>query len=90
MSVLEQLTRAAEQEWLERWTAGPREPEGQGLRIGAMAPDLQLLDDTGSPRLLSEFWATGPALVMFWRHFGCGCGVTRAQRLRSEWAGGYS
>ena len=23
---------------------------------------------------------------MFWRHFGCGCGIARAQRLRTEWA----
>lgn len=23
---------------------------------------------------------------MFWRHFGCGCGIDRAQRLRSEFA----
>jgi peroxiredoxin len=87
MTLLERLTGSAEQEWLERWSAGPREPEGQGLRIGATAPNLPLLDETGSPRLLSEFWAAGPALLMFWRHFGCGCGVARAQRLRAEWPG---
>jgi peroxiredoxin len=55
------------------------------LPIGAPAPDLQLLDHNGSPRQLSEFWAGRPALLMFWRHFGCGCGVARAERLKAEW-----
>jgi peroxiredoxin len=82
----DQVTAAAERDWLERWTAGPTEPEGRGLPIGAPAPDLQLLDDTGWLRHLSEFWATGPALLMFWRHFGCSCGVARADRLKAEWA----
>ncbi len=86
MSLLDDTTRAAERTWLDRWTAGPSEPEGRGLPIGAEAPDLRLLDHTGSLRHLSEFWATGPALLMFWRHFGCGCGVARAERLRAEWA----
>ena len=81
-----QATTAAEVDWLERWTAGPSHPEGSGLPAGAVAPDLTLLDDTGAPRPLSEFWSTGPALVMFWRHFGCSCGIQRAQRLRSEWS----
>ncbi|MGH9198937.1 MAG: AhpC/TSA family protein, partial [Acidimicrobiia bacterium] len=31
------------------------------------------------------YWRDRPALLMFWRHFGCGCGVARAERLRGEY-----
>ena len=85
MSLLDELTRSAEAEWLDGWTNGPTEIEGSGLPAGAQAPNLSLPDHTGRPRSLSEFWADQPALLMFWRHFGCGCGVDRAQRLRAEW-----
>ena len=87
MTSLARLTRAAEAEWLERWTAGPSEGGGAALPAGSPAPDLVLLDDEGRSRRLSDFWAAGPALVMFWRHFGCNCGVERAARLRAEWPG---
>ena len=86
MTLLDELTAAAETEWLAAWTAGPTEGEGSGLVAGAAAPNLSLADETGAERYLCEFWADQPALLMFWRHFGCGCGVDRAQRLRSEWA----
>ena len=82
---LEQLTSAAEREWLDRWTAGPTEQERSGLPAGTRAPDLALADHTGRQRKLSEFWTGRPALLMFWRHFGCGCGVDRAKHLRAEW-----
>ena len=85
MTSLDTLTTAAEQSWLAGWTTGRTEPEGVGLPIGAPAPDLALQDETGAVRTLSEFWAQGPALLMFWRHFGCGCGVARARRLKDEW-----
>ena len=85
MSAVDVLTSAAEQAWLEAWTAGPTQPEGSGLPAGAEAPDLRLVDHTGVMRRLSDFWAEGPALLMFWRHFGCGCGVHRAARLREEY-----
>lgn len=85
MTVLKELTSAAETEWLAGWTVGPTEHEGSGLPAGAAAPDLALADDSGRQRLLSEFWAGQPALLMFWRHFGCGCGVARAERLKAEW-----
>lgn len=80
------LTQAAEARWLQAWTTGPSEKEGQGLPIGAKAPDLTVLDHSGAPRALSEFWTDRPALIMFWRHFGCGCGRDRAARLKAEWA----
>jgi peroxiredoxin len=76
---------AAEAAWLEGWAAGPTEGEGTPPRQGDPAADLRLPDHTGRERLLSEFWASGPALVMFWRHFGCGCGLERARRLREEY-----
>ena len=82
---LEALTAAAESEWLELFAAGPIEVEGFGLRGGTAAPDLVLPDHTGVKRLLSEFWADQPVLLMFWRHFGCGCGIDRAARLLEEY-----
>ena len=81
---LEALTAAAESEWLERFTAGPTEPEGFGLASGTAAPDLVLADHTEANRSLSEFWTDQPVLLMFWRHFGCGCGFDRAKRLLEE------
>jgi len=79
------MAAAAERTWLDTWTAGPTEPEGSGLPAGAPAPDVALVDHSGTERTLSSFWSTGPALLMFWRHFGCGCGVDRAARLREEY-----
>jgi peroxiredoxin len=85
MSTLDELTASAEREWLDTWTAGPTEHEGSGLPSGSIAPDVSLPDHTGRERLLSEFWSGRPALLMFWRHFGCSCGVERARRLREEY-----
>ena len=82
---LARLTAEAETEWLDRWSAGPTEGASTALPAGSPAPDLALLDDEGRWRRLSDFWAGGPALIIFWRHFGCGCGVERAARLRAEW-----
>lgn len=85
MPSLAELTTAAEVEWLDGWTSGPVEAEGTALATGTPAPEVVLPDDTGTPRALSEFWSQGPALVMFWRHFGCGCGAERAARLMDEY-----
>jgi peroxiredoxin len=81
---LQQLTSAAETKWLRRWTAGPTENEGAVLMTGTAAPDFVLPDHTGQKRRLSEFWNGQPALLMFWRHFGCWCGFGRAERLNAE------
>jgi peroxiredoxin len=86
MTLLDEQIRAAQAEWLDRFTAGPTEIAWSGLAPGDKAPDLLLPDQTGRLRALSEFWADGPALLMFWRHFGCRCGMARGQRLRTEWA----
>jgi peroxiredoxin len=84
MKTLEELTTAAQDTWLSTWTEGPVEPEGSGLAQGAIAPDRVLYDETGTERRLSEFWDGCSALVMFWRHFGCSCGVARAEGLVAE------
>lgn len=75
---------AAQAEWLERWTNGPTEGELPILHTGTRAPNRRMLDHTGTERALSEFWAEQPALLMFWRHFGCGCGFERAALLNAE------
>jgi peroxiredoxin len=54
------------------------------VQPGDPAPDLELLDQSGDLRRLSEFWQDRVALLIFWRHFGCGCGNIRAERLRRE------
>ena len=86
MEATERLTEAAEKEWLETWVAGPGDKRSKLLDPGTSAPDIELLDHTGASRRLSSFWSDGPALLMFWRHFGCGCGVDRSSRLKDEYA----
>jgi len=86
MEATERLTEAAEKEWLETWVAGPGGKRSKLLDPGTSAPDLELLDHTGALRRLASFWSEGPALLMFWRHFGCGCGLDRASRLNDEYA----
>ena len=63
MTLVAELTAAAEAEWLDGWTAGPTEDQGSGLPAGATAPDLALADHTGQGRLLSEFWAGQPGML---------------------------
>lgn len=84
---LETLFQAAEQRWLASWQRGPsrRNWTSVPLQVGDAAPDFELVDATGRPRHLSEYWKGRPALLIFWRHFGCGCGVGRAERLRGEY-----
>ena len=84
MASIEVLIAEAEAEWLARWTEGPSDLAIQPLGSGEPAPDAVLLDHTGVERRLSEFWRDGPALLLFWRHFGCNCGLGRAERLRNE------
>src|SRR6187397_657788 len=82
MSTRTDSISAAETEWLARWSAGPTEDDTPPLPTGTPAPDVVLEDHDGTPRALSEFWQGRPALLMFWRH--CGCGFERAARLRDE------
>ena len=72
--------RAAEAEWLAGWLAGPTRTRWTTLpvQLGDPAPDLELVDSIGARRRLSEAWASGPAVLIFMRHFGCSC-------LRDRW-----
>ncbi len=74
---------AAERRWLENWTAGPSH-EGTPVRRGERAPDMELTAEDASRVMLGSHWADRPALVMLWRHLGCGCGLERLERLKDE------
>ncbi len=84
MTNVDEMVDAAEACWLAAYNTGPTEPPSRVLSFGDLAPDAELADSTGATRRLSEFWVAGPALVMFWRHFGCGCGMERAARLAGQ------
>ena len=83
---LEAQVEAAERRWLEEWRQGPTRLRWDEipLQVGDAAPDFDLPDATGKDRRLGEFWSGHPALIIFWRHYGCGCGNLRAQRLVRE------
>lgn len=83
---LDSQTEAAEEEWFEHWRRGPRRLRWSALppQVGDQAPDLGLQDSFGKGVRLRDFWRSRPALLLFWRHYGCGCGMDRADRLREE------
>lgn len=80
---IQALYLSAEQRWMQGWLAGPT-VEGNPLRRGDRAPDVEVFAVDGSPVRLSSVWADAPALVLLWRHLGCGCGLERAERLIEE------
>lgn len=86
MSMIDEQSQA-EQKWLDAWHAGPQRVRWDHipLQLGDSAPDVELVDHTGQPVRLSTSWANGPAVILFWRHFGCSCGLDRAARLRTEY-----
>ena len=79
---------AAEARWFAHWAAGPsrRRWTELPLQAGDLAPDLELLGADGAAVQLKTLWSERPALLLFWRHWGCGCGAERAERLRDEHA----
>jgi peroxiredoxin len=87
MSELPRQVELAEQEWLEAWKTGPTRTRWDHvpLQVGDRAPDFDLQDSSGGTSKLSAFWATSPALLLFWRHYGCSCGRDRAARLLTEY-----
>ncbi len=87
MSLIEEQIRAAEAEFIEIWARGPTNKTWSKLppQVGDQAPDLKLEDSSGHEVSLSDLWAERPALILFWRHYGCGCGIDRATRLREEY-----
>jgi peroxiredoxin len=87
-SNLNSQIQAAEEEWFEHWKNGPSRLRWNRipLQVGDQAPDFALQDSTGATVQLSDFWNHKPALLLFWRHFGCGCGIERAKRLQNEYS----
>lgn len=77
---------SAEQRWRDRWVEGPT-IAGTPLRRGDRAPSVDVIAEDGDTVDLSTTWADGPALVMLWRHLGCGCGLDRNGRLQEELPG---
>jgi peroxiredoxin len=77
------LVMSAEHRWMDGWLEGPS-LEGSPLQRGAGAPEVEVISSDGTPTLISTFWADAPALVMLWRHLGCGCGLDRNGRLQEE------
>lgn len=76
----------AEENWLRAWTEGPQRVTWKHLPVqpGDAAPDVMLTSEDGAPFALRTAWSKGPAVLIFLRHFGCGCAWERAGRLRSE------
>ena len=68
-------TEAAGRQWQDRWASGPRRTRWTTLPVQALAdtaPSLDLVDARlGRAVPLSSAWSDGPALLLFWRHFGC-------------------
>jgi len=88
MTVLQKQIENAEREWLESWQQGPTRTRWERipLQVGDSAADLDLLDSQSRSTKLASFWNDGPALLLFWRHYGCSCGRERAARLQSEYS----
>ena len=87
-SLTDKQIKAAESEWLDLWKQGPTRLRWTEvpLQVGDLAPDFELKDTSGKLVHLSNFWSNGPALILFWRHYGCSCGVDRAKLLQNEYA----
>jgi peroxiredoxin len=82
-------TDAAARQWQEGWRTGPRRRRWTELPVqpGDNAPTLALVEARSSRSIeLSELWSGAPALLLFWRHFGCSCGRDRAARLLQEYS----
>jgi peroxiredoxin len=81
---IDALYLSAEQRWMAGWLAGPT-LEGDPLRRGDPAPDIEVLDEDGARVSLADLWRRQATLLLLWRHLGCGCGLARAERLNDEY-----
>ena len=83
---LQSLIDVAEKQWLASWKRGPIRLRWAKVPIqaGDNAPNVRVLDYSGETVNLSDSWKDRPALLIFWRHYGCGCGLERAKRLQQE------
>ena len=88
MSTIEQQIMEAEKEGRAIWDKGPTRTRWPRLPLqeGDHAPDFELLNSTGQKIKLSSFWNGKPALLLFWRHYGCSCGRDRAARFQDEYS----
>ena len=84
---LRPLFEAAVDRWFASWQAGPTRRRWDAVppQAGDPAPDVTLRDETDRPVLLSSLWRDRPAVLLFWRHWGCGCGTARAEQLREQY-----
>jgi peroxiredoxin len=87
MSSLDNQLKAAENEWLAGWKSGPKRTRWTELplQVDDPAPNFELSDSNKKSRQLSGFWENKPALIIFWRHYGCSCGMERAHYLQQEY-----
>lgn len=85
---LEKQIAAGEREWMKAWKRGPTRTRWNQipLQVGDRAPDFQLMSSTGTPVRLRDARRRGAVVLLFWRHFGCSCGMSRAGRMRKEYA----
>jgi peroxiredoxin len=85
---LEFQIQSAEQEWLDLWKRGPSRLRWNKipLQVGDTAPDFELQDSTGATVHVHDYWQNKPALLLFWRHYGCSCGIERSKRLQNEYS----
>jgi peroxiredoxin len=83
---LDRAIELGEEDFFRIWQNGPEVTRWDTLpvQVGDAAPGFALPDQTGTTVSLDSVLAAGPAIVLFWRHFACGCGVERAERLRDE------
>lgn len=86
-SILDSQIDAAEQKCLNSWKEGPTRLRWTETpsQVGDSALDFELLDSSGKKVHLKDFWRDKPTLFLFWRHYGCGCGIDRAAKLQDEY-----
>lgn len=87
-SDFDRIIDEAEREFIRLWQAGPQHTRWEEVPVqpGDRAPGFSLPDQHGNQVTLDALIVDSPLLLLFWRHFGCGCGFERAKRLRNELA----
>ena len=87
MSDVDGLIAAAEERWKASWAAGPSGPAGRRCHRNSATP--RPTPTLARPRRPAASRSPRPGdpgrrSLLFWRHFGCSCGMDRAARLRRE------
>jgi len=86
MNPLMASRQKAEDAWLRNWIAGPKRLRWTDLpaQVGDSAPAVTLRTEAAAEFDLRDAWKNGPAVLVFLRHFGCGCAWERAARLVAD------